>query len=66
MSEVLDLSDQELRLACRIDQLLGWAKVGQRPEHSTRPEYYTLKGANTDALRNDIISAVRELGGLAS
>jgi hypothetical protein len=46
------------RLAGRIDQLIGWAKSGQRPEYPARAELYILDAENTDSLRNDIINVI--------
>jgi len=65
-SQTRRLSAEQLRasrLAGRIDQLIGWAKSGQRPEYPARAKIYILEAENADRLRNDIIDViVAELG----
>jgi hypothetical protein len=48
--------DRDLQLAGRIDQIIGWAKVGR----SSR--YYTMTAENVDRMCDDIIGALRSLG----
>lgn len=49
------------QLGPRIDQLIGWAKVGQEPEYPARASYYTLKAENADRMRDDILKVVDEV-----
>ena len=48
--------DLDLRLAGRIDQIIGWAKVGRNSR------YYTMTAENVDRMRDDIIRALHSLG----
>jgi hypothetical protein len=48
--------DLDLQLAGRIDQIIGWAKVGRNSR------YYTMTAENVDSMRDDIIRALHSLG----
>lgn len=61
-TETQQPSAREAQLADRIDQLIGWAKVGQRPGYPAKARYYELKAENADRLRDDILKVIRELG----
>jgi hypothetical protein len=50
-------------LGNRIEQLIGWAKDGQRPEYPAKPRLYILDAGKTDQLVTDILCAADRLAG---